>query len=429
MSPRLKKNIILFVGHAPKSTAEALLNIKKRSNKKYRTAILYPVKPGMNGKREREELAKIVDHLITCNVDSPRSITEALKPFEDQICAVTTRSESNIPAFSKVIPYLPYIPTPSVESLEWSTNKIEMRRRFWAYDKSITPAYSVVKDTKKETIKKIIKKVGFPLVIKPSGLAESLLVNVGYHAEELEETLKKVFKKIEKIHKETKGRGTPQVLVEQFMEGDMYTVDAYINRKGQVSFCPMVSVKTGKQIGFDDFFGYMRITPTKLSPENLESAHWVSRKALHALRLRNSTAHIELLKTEDGWKVIEIGPRIGGFRVLMYKLSYGFDHFENDIFNRIPKKVSVTKKPLGYTAVMQFFGQKEGEISNLTGIKKAKELKSMHSIKVNKKVGDRAVFAKHGGRSVINVTLFNKERSKLLADIRRLEQMIKIEVK
>jgi len=35
-------------------------------------------------------------------------------------------------------------------------------------------------------------------------------------------------------------------------------------------------------------------------------------------------------------------------------------------------------------------------------------------------------FAKHGGKSVFNVILFNKDRSKLLADKRRIEKMIEI---
>ncbi|OHA62698.1 MAG: hypothetical protein A3E07_00240 [Candidatus Wildermuthbacteria bacterium RIFCSPHIGHO2_12_FULL_45_9] len=48
-------------------------------------------------------------------------------------------------------------------------------------------------------------------------------------------------------------------------------------------------------------------------------------------------------------------------------------------------------------------------------------------MEINLKIGDRAIYAKHGGKSVFDIILFNKDRAKLLADIRRLEQMISIE--
>ena len=77
---------------------------------------------------------------------------------------------------------------------------------------------------------------------------------------------------------------------------------------------------------------------------------------------------------------------------------------------------------------MKWFTDQEGTITEMKGIKKIESLKSFHSIAINKKVGDRAVFAKNGGLSIFNVLLHNKNRSDLLADIRRIEQMMYIKV-
>lgn len=77
---------------------------------------------------------------------------------------------------------------------------------------------------------------------------------------------------------------------------------------------------------------------------------------------------------------------------------------------------------------MKWFAAKEGKISELKGIKKIEQLESFHRIEVNKKVGDRAVFARNGGRSVFNLFLKNADRSSLLADIRRVEQMVEVKV-
>ncbi len=422
---KMKRNIILLVGAPP----SGLVEFKRKFHKVYRLALVRSTKEPLTPKQEEFLKNKILDIDLCVNFDSSQSIMEALLPYEGELLAATCRAEAKVPQFQKLIPYIPYLKTPTVSSLEWCTNKIQMRKRLLAYDKKISPKFRVVSDAQKSTLKKIHEEIGFPLVIKPAGLAQSYLVNIVFHEEELEKTLGMVLKKIDKIYKEMGGRGEPQILVEQFMEGDMYSVDAFVNSRGKVYFAPLVHVKTGRDIGFDDFFAYRTLTPTLLKKNSIEAAENVATKAIHALGLRSSTAHIEMFRTEDGWKIIELGPRLGGFRNDMYSLSYGMDATTNDIFIRIPKKPIMPKKVQGYTAVFKFFAKKEGRIINLTGIKKVQELKSFHSIAINKSVGDLARFAKHGGKSIFNITLFNVDRSKLFADIRRMEQMIKISTK
>ena len=76
---------------------------------------------------------------------------------------------------------------------------------------------------------------------------------------------------------------------------------------------------------------------------------------------------------------------------------------------------------------MKFFAKDEGFLDKLTGIKKIQELKSFKKIYINKSIGDTCQYAKNGGSSVFDLIMFNKDRSNLLADIRRVEQTIKIE--
>jgi hypothetical protein len=78
---------------------------------------------------------------------------------------------------------------------------------------------------------------------------------------------------------------------------------------------------------------------------------------------------------------------------------------------------------------MKWFAPKEGPITEMKGVKRIEQLESFHKIDVNKKVGDKAVFARNGGRSVFNLFLYNVDRSALLADIRRVEKMVDIKVK
>lgn len=420
-----QKNIILFVGTSG-SAKRRIPEIKKRKGDEFRYAILL----GSSGEisKARQDSLSMFDFIIQANLKSHKSITQALKPYEDEILVVTCHPETRIPDLAKIVPHLPYIETPTSESLTWSVDKLEMRRRFSAYAPEITPKHMRAKDATKESLAQIEKRIGFPLVIKPTGLAASILVNLVYHTEELETSLKKVFRRVNKINKSYKS-DPAKVLVERFMEGEMYSVDAYVDAKGATYFCPMVHVKTGKSIGFDDFFAYRTITPTQLNDDSIDSAHEAAQKAIRALGLRSTTAHIEFIRTEGaGWKIIEVGPRIGGFRDEMYSLSFGINHVLNDIYVRMSRKPVLRKRRKGYTAVFKFFAQKEGVITSIKGRQSVQKLESFHSIDVKKEIGDRATYAKNGGKSVFNITLFNADRSRLFADIRRMEQMIKIEV-
>lgn len=364
--------------------------------------------------------------IVTVDITDTGAIQTALKPYEGQILAATCLGDVNVPHLRRVIPLIPYCSLPTEKSLEWTTEKIKMRALLRNYDKSLSPNFLVANDDSRETIEKIEKRIGYPLVVKPSGLAASLLVSICYHREELDKVLKTTLKKMDQIYKSKRGRGLPQILVEEFMEGTMYSIDAYVNARGVIYFAPAVYVKTGREIGFDDFFGYMRLTPTMLNVAHTEEAQEAASKGIKALGMRSTTCHIELMRTENGWKVIEIGPRIGGFRHEMYDLSYGIDHSLNDILIRIPKQPILPKKVRGYTAVMQFYAQKEGKLDKIQGIFKIEALDSVRRLRVRKESGDRCTYAKNGGDPVLEVILFNAQRSNLLADIRRLEQFLNI---
>lgn len=422
-----QKNIILFINSVSKGVAESIKEYGQKTGKTYRLAVIRDkkkkgidtsIRPGLHASR-----------VFSCNLQKASSIKKYLKQIQHEVVAIVSRGESNIDTFKKVIPHVPYVVAPTITSLEWATDKVRMRNQLQAYNKDICPKFTIINDTSEESIILIKKKVGFPLVIKPAGLAASLLVSLCFHEEELEKTLKKVFKKIKNVYKENNRVEQPKILVEQFMEGEMYSIDAYIDQDGKIYWCPLVHVKTGKSIGFDDFFGYQRIVPTTLRESTQDKARLVAQDSIHALGLRAVTAHIELMRTENGWKVIELGARIGGFRHKLYDLSFGIDHSLNDVLIRMNKKPNIPKKKKGYAVALQFYPRKEGTLITFKGTKSIKKLSSFEEVKTYKKIGDSCLFAKHGGKSICDVILFNKDRSELLADIHRVEQKIIIETK
>lgn len=420
------KNIILFVGKIYPHMIEAIRIYEKDNDITYRIALLYDSK-----QKFTEHTRPPFDHIdisMPCDFSSDISIQQCLTPYLDDFLCATVRGDDMIPKLQKIIPYIPYTRTPTEQSLVWASDKILMRQHLETYNPNLSPRFLIVKNVDKHTIQEIENSLTFPVMVKPAGLGASRLVGMCYHKEELSSFLKRVFKEIDAVYAETNGNWEPKVLVEEFMDGQMYSIDAFVSQFGKVSFCPLVSVKTGKTIGFDDFFGYIQMTPTNLNPDSILEAEKVAEQAIRALGLRSTSAHIELFRTEQGWKIIEVGARVGGFRHMLYEFSFGMNHTMNDILVRAGKKVDIKKKIQGYSAAMKFFAKNEGKLTKLAGIKKIKELKSLKKLYINKKVGEMCKFAKHGGSSVFNLVLFNKDRSELLADIRRIEQTVDIQV-
>jgi hypothetical protein len=420
-----EKNIIAYVMGLPEGVMESIRRYEKETKQKFRVMLIWDKHAPF--KKTPEDFPNI-DIFLQIDFTSPGSIAEALAPYQDDLRAITCRAESYISRFVEVIPHVPYLRTPSTESLVWSTDKLEMRRRFAILAKQYTPKYAVVKMNTKAERARVIEKIQFPMIVKPTNLAQSLLVTVCYHEDELKRAVTALRKKIEKIYVENGRTEEPRIIAEEFMEGDMYSVDAYVNSRGTVYFCPMVRVVTGHNIGHDDFYNYLHMTPTNLKTASIERAHQAASAGIHALGLRNTTAHVELMKVDDEWKLIEIGPRIGGFRDKLHRLSCDIDHSLNDLLIRLPKKPIIPKKCKGFAATLKWYPKQEGRLVRLKGIKKIQELKSFVDITLGKKLGDRCRFAKNGGKAVFTVTLYNAERSKLLADIRRVEKLIDIQV-
>ena len=416
------KDTILFISAKVRSVEKTLLSLEQHLKTDLKGLLVVSPK----NKHLLDQITSPKFSGLVVNAKSPALIQEKLAPIRPNLLAVTCHSEALIPFYRRIIPHIPYVLGPTESSLEWATDKLKMRQLLKVYDKRITPAFTLVSDASDETVKKVAKRVGFPLIAKPTGLAESLLVSQCYYAEELQTILKKSFKRIANIYRSKSGRGQPHMLIEQLMEGSVYSTDAYVNSKGKCYFCPLVHVATGKTAGFDDFFGYKRLTPVKLKPDKQKPALAVAKKGIRALGLRNVSCHVELVRDDDSWRVIEIGPRMGGFRHRMYTLSYGINHAMNDVLIRMDKKPVIPRRPKGYACVMQFYARREGIITKFTGNENVKHVASLVKFRQRLFKGDRARFARNGGSPAAEVTLFNHSRSNLLADIRRVEQILDI---
>ena len=168
------------------------------------------------------------------------------------------------------------------------------------------------------------------------------------------------------------------------------------------------------------------MTPTNLDANEIESAHNVSSKAIHTFGIASSSVHVELYKTKEGWKIIELSPRVGGYRQEILNHAFGINHVQNDILNHlgIAPKIKPTKKR--HCVLLKFWPNETGTLKSVKGYQKISEAKFVVDSIQNKKPGDKIGPAKYGDPSTCMLYLVADTHAKLMGNIRKVEKTIDI---
>ncbi len=428
----MKKDLILFVGYfvSPKEVVGEIKSFFGEND--VRVGLIYDKKSLKNQiiNTKINSCVKYCDIELAVDMSSIEEIKNALFQEQSRIIAVTTRGESFLKEFKSVIQILPEsVLTPTVNAIDNCSDKSKMREALRAYDESLTPKSIEIKSTDKKHLEQISQKTGFPLIIKPSGLSTSMLVTKCSNFKELQNMAKTTFDKIQESYETHKGRGQIKVLAEEFMSGPLYSVDAYIDSKGEGLFCPAVRTITGAEAGKSDFYGYLQSIPAGLSEKDKQKMNNYAQKAINAVGLKNSSAHIELILSYKGWKIVEIGPRTGGQRTTMYRLSHNIKHSLNDILTRTNIYQPKLEKFSKYVAYLKFYAEEEGIVEDVNGINEIIKLKSYAKHAMVTGINNQFKFARHGGLGVMNLVLANRNKNILEEDIKNTEKTIKIIIK
>jgi biotin carboxylase len=366
---------------------------------------------------------------IIVDYNDPSELQKTIQPFVDQLLLVTTRYEDAIHHFSQLVPFIPYINAPTESSLVWSTEKPLMRDRLHAYDENLVPKYSYLEEKDLPNLKERIKGFSYPVIVKPGSLWSSFLVSECKNQEELEVCLVETFSIIQKVYGQLRRETEPGVLVEEMMQGDMYSTDVYVSQDGTMECLPIIRVLTANDVGEPGFYGYRCIVPTGLNEEEIGKAFDAARGAVKALNLRSTTAHVELFHTKDGWKIIELGARMGGYREDLYREAYGIEHYYNDLANRIGAPLKISRNLVKHARMENIFAESEGIIEAIEGIEEARELESVVYVATHAKPGDEALFAQNGGDILADAILSNKDQQKLDEDVAQLRKLVRFSIK
>jgi len=332
--------------------------------------------------------------------------------MRSQIAGVVCRGDKYVQFLRILLPYMPNnVLVASDKSLEITTNKRLMRQAFKATYPEITPEYKKVNESDLYERKEYWQEFSFPVIVKPASLASSILIQKCETVAELASTLKQSFNIIQEIYNKEGRTESPEIIVEEFLIGDFYSVDSYVLKKGETFHLPPVGYLPAEKIGINDFFLYKRWLPTDLSEKQIKDCFTAADKALKATELEYSSAHIEMILVDSEWKIIEIGPRIGRFRNIMYREAHGIDHGLNDLLVRLGIEPQVKILKNRYVSAYSIYPHYEGVLREITNIQSIENRLNINYQQQNGFVDDIVKQAKDGGHSLYE-TIFSNDTAK-----------------
>lgn len=320
------------------------------------------------------------DWVIDLDFSSEELFAEKLKnitlPHIDGLMCVY---ENYIP-FKAIAAQVLELPAISVESARACTDKYVMRTRFLERDPSITPLFCRVDSA--ATLLNFAKIAGYPLVLKPTNLMKSLLVSKCNDEKSLLRAYEDTVSRIDEVYQRVGiSSNNPGIIAEQFIEGKMCSVAAFVDDKGGVHLCDgVVSLTTAQQIGRNDNFLYLRELSTELDAQTKALILQVAREGTEALAVKSSPAHIEIIYNADGAKIVEIGARTGGYRSFLYRESYDIDLLEQEALIAIGGMPDLQGTFQNHSAVFELFPEREGEFIGVEPSLRSTDYEYLHQV-------------------------------------------------
>ena len=265
------------------------------------------------------------------------------------------------------------LPGISAETALKSTDKGEMINTFNAHAVAIPWFFIVEHDRDFNTVK---NKIAFPCIVKPTDNAGSRGVILVEGPEALDNAYA--------YSKEHSRCGS--VIIEEYLTGQEVSVEV-MAVQGEIHILAV----TDKLTTGEPYFVEMgHCQPSQLPENYLKKIKDLAKRAVQAIGITNGPAHVEIMLTDDGPKMIELGARMGGDCITSHlvPLSTGIDMVKATIDIAIGQTPDLKPRMFRGSAI-RYFDSPEGTIADISGVDDARKIAGVKEIVFSKNVGDR----------------------------------------
>lgn len=254
-----------------------------------------------------------------------------------------------------------------------ATDKARMREKLSNYNVPI-PFFSSVLTYKE--FEKAVNSFHGDIIIKPSDSSGSRGIYLLRDRNELEKT----YEYSRKFSK------TGEVVVEEYMSGPEVSVET-ITIKGVTHIIAI----TDKETSGPPYFVEMGHSIQSLLSEDMrEDIEKVTKAAITALGIDNSSAHTEIIVTSEGAKVVELGARLGGDNITtsLVPLATGIDMVEACIDLALGDEPNINRR-FNKGAAIRYFNSNSGTLLKVEDVEKVRNNEGVQSIIISKSIGDK----------------------------------------
>lgn len=229
--------------------------------------------------------------------------------------------------------------------------------------------------TDKKSLKKIEDKITYPCISKPVDNAGSRGVMLIHNHEELKEAV---------FYSSLSGR-TGNVIIEEYLQGNEVSVEIMVVQ-GVVHVLQVTDKLT---TGAPHFVEMGHSQPSRLGEKDINLIKDLAIRAVKSIGIENGPAHVEIMLTNFGPKMIELGARLGGDNITTHlvPLSTGIDMVKATIQMALGEEPDLKQKYKKGSAIRYLRGEK-GTITSVIGLKDAEKIEGIKQVTLLKNVGD-----------------------------------------
>ena len=304
----------------------------------------------------------------TIDVDAICKVAQEYRP--DGIMTLATDMPMRSVAAATALLGLPGI---SMDTAIKATDKGEMIKAFEAHGVE-SPWFRIIKD--QEDLNAAKRDFSYPCVMKPTDNAGSRGVTLLRSEEDLEDAY---------AYSRRQSRGG-EVIVEEFLQGSEVSVEVMV-----VDGEPHVLAVTDKlTTGAPHFVEMGHSQPSQLPVLDVERIKDLAVRAVRAVGINCGPAHVEIMNTKEGPKMIELGARMGGDCITTHlvPLSTGIDMVRATIDVSLGNKPDIKPKWDKGSAI-RFFDAPKGEMRSINGVEEAGRIEGVEELFLTKKAGER----------------------------------------
>ena len=346
-------------------------------------------------------------HVSTIDEVGITSLAEKLRPDGIMTLATDLPMRSLAVATSKL-----GLPGISYDTAVKATDKGMMIK---AFEKGHVehPWFFILKN--KDELKRVLSAISYPCVIKPTDNAGNRGVSYAQNEAEL---LSLYDYSHENSH-------SGDVIIEEYMEGQEVSVEIIVYQ----GIVHILAVTDKLTQGKPYFVEIGHSEQSQLGEENVAKIKDLATRAVKAIGIDNSPAHVEIMLTKDGPKMVELGARMGGGCITTHlvPLSTGIDMIKSVMDMAMGKEPDVTPKFDKGSALRHLVGL-EGKIVSIEGLEEARKYPGVTEVTMLKNVGDTVGYFKNGSDRIGYVIAQGKDAANAIKICEEAMKLINVKV-